>query len=204
MRKLATANMNKLDDPHSANWALKDFCRCCNSFQRTGYWVLVIDRLCIVQDNLEDWLRESERMQSVYANAFLNLAATAERNGDGGLLIPRDPLIMKVCIVQAEFDIDGKRPGPTYCLNCLYHDTWNLDVTEAPLDSRAWVIQERFLSKRILHFSYSRLYWECYEKTYDEGNYPSTLYQNTKTTEMRSLLQHRPLTTRTPGVHVSS
>jgi hypothetical protein len=36
-------------------------------------------------------------------------------------------------------------------------------VTFAPLNLRAWVCQERILSKRNLHFSYGEVFWECCE-----------------------------------------
>jgi hypothetical protein len=38
---------------------------------------------------------------------------------------------------------------------------WSDIFTEAPLNSRAWVFQERLLSKRILHFARNELLWEC-------------------------------------------
>ena len=38
--------------------------------------------------------------------------------------------------------------------------------TEQPLSSRAWVLQERLLSTRILHFTSSELVWECKSESY--------------------------------------
>ena len=37
------------------------------------------------------------------------------------------------------------------------------DIDTAPLNTRAWVAQERYLSPRIMHFSSALLYWECAE-----------------------------------------
>lgn len=46
-------------------------------------------------------------------------------------------------------------------------------IEEAPLNSRAWVSQERQLSQRILHFSDTQLFWECHRlmacETYPRG-----------------------------------
>ncbi|KAF2729243.1 HET-domain-containing protein, partial [Polyplosphaeria fusca] len=36
---------------------------------------------------------------------------------------------------------------------------------KAPLNSRAWVSQERQLSRRTMHFSNRQLFWECHENT---------------------------------------
>jgi hypothetical protein len=34
-------------------------------------------------------------------------------------------------------------------------------VGQAPLNTRGWVMQERLLSRRILHFGSDMIYWEC-------------------------------------------
>ncbi|EDN99560.1 hypothetical protein SS1G_02414 [Sclerotinia sclerotiorum 1980 UF-70] len=42
-------------------------------------------------------------------------------------------------------------------------DTWDLSITNAPVSKRAWIVQERFLSPRILYFVEGELFWECAE-----------------------------------------
>jgi len=37
-------------------------------------------------------------------------------------------------------------------------------IFQAPLDRRAWVVQERLLSPRILHFGESQIFWDCNER----------------------------------------
>ena len=44
--------------------------------RRLGFRYLWIDSLCIIQDSHEDWIRESETMQNVYANCVLTVAAS--------------------------------------------------------------------------------------------------------------------------------
>jgi hypothetical protein len=39
-------------------------------------------------------------------------------------------------------------------------DDFPRDVEESILNSRGWVLQERALSRRILHFSDTQTYWE--------------------------------------------
>lgn len=46
-------------------------------------------------------------------------------------------------------------------------------IDAAPLNQRAWVAQERFLSPRILHFTREVLAWECHE-SYTHENYAVT------------------------------
>lgn len=52
-----------------------------------------------------------------------------------------------------------------------------------PLNARAWVIQERLLSRRILHFTQERIYWECLEEKSCEGllSLPGNLIRQTST-----------------------
>ncbi|KAL5590116.1 hypothetical protein FOVSG1_011983 [Fusarium oxysporum f. sp. vasinfectum] len=43
------------------------------------------------------------------------------------------------------------------------NELWDDDIENAPLQSRGWVFQERFLSPRILHFAERQIAWECGE-----------------------------------------
>ncbi|KAH6714513.1 hypothetical protein BKA61DRAFT_360698 [Leptodontidium sp. MPI-SDFR-AT-0119] len=42
------------------------------------------------------------------------------------------------------------------------------DVEKARLNTRAWVMQERFLSRRTIYFGKNQMYWECGEGIYCE------------------------------------
>ncbi|KAK7976144.1 hypothetical protein PG989_014607 [Apiospora arundinis] len=44
-----------------------------------------IDSLCIVQSDMEEWIRESREMFHVYSESYLNISATASSNSNGGL-----------------------------------------------------------------------------------------------------------------------
>jgi hypothetical protein len=108
-------------------------------------------------------------MQDVYSNAFLNLAATAARDGDDGCFIPRNSLFMDWCFVQSE-SLDGNTNRPGLQIHVHEFDDWTRNIDEALLNSRAWVVQERALSRRILHFTSRQLYWECCQETFKESN----------------------------------
>lgn len=125
-----------------------------------GYGIryLWIDSLCIYQDSAEDWTIESALMDSVYGNSWCNIAATASSDGRGGCFRERNPLLVQPCRVQAEWE--GLEKGEYHCIDT---SQWRREVAEAPLNTRAWVVQERFLSPRVLHFSANQVYWECQE-----------------------------------------
>ncbi|OHE99932.1 hypothetical protein CORC01_04833 [Colletotrichum orchidophilum] len=58
-------------------------------------------------------------------------------------------------------EVDGLR-NPYWLVD---GDIWNDEVENTPLMQRAWVLQERFLAPRVLHFGQRQLAWECNELT---------------------------------------
>lgn len=56
-----------------------------------GIRYLWIDSLCICQDDVDDWARESARMCDVYSNAHLVIAANRSGNSAGGCFHIREP-----------------------------------------------------------------------------------------------------------------
>jgi len=97
-------------------------------------------------------------MGEVYSNSFCNLAATASSDGRGGLFRVRSPDSTIPYIVNATQD--RLKKGKFLCLDLR---EWYNEVGSAPLNCRGWVLQERLLSPRTLHFGASQLYWECEE-----------------------------------------
>ncbi|KAI1115589.1 heterokaryon incompatibility protein-domain-containing protein [Nemania sp. NC0429] len=122
-----------------------------------------IDSLCIVQDDVADWERESAQMASIYHSAYLTLAATKSSSSAGGLFT-RTP----------DFEVSGATPaGEDYLLvfrEMIHHELSHSASTASrfPLMTRAWVYQERILSLRILHFGYYELFFECASGAYCE------------------------------------
>jgi hypothetical protein len=119
---------------------------------------LWIDSLCIIQGKGGDWSKESQCMQAVYRSAYCTIAATSASNPNSGFLERRD-ISEYVCIQ----DEGGRRVN--VCRNVANFDT---DVEKKPLNSRGWVMQERLLSCRTIHFSDNQTYWECGEGVYCE------------------------------------
>ncbi|KAE9369752.1 HET-domain-containing protein, partial [Stipitochalara longipes BDJ] len=119
-----------------------------------GFSFIWIDSLCIIQDRREDWLHEASLMSSVYANSSLNLAATAAADGRAGLFFSRNPASIKAGYITAS---GALRNGYVIANRQL----WNQSIEHGPLAKRAWVLQERFLAPRTLHFASNQLFWEC-------------------------------------------
>ena len=125
-----------------------------------GYSYIWIDSLCIIQDSEEDWKAESARMLSVYAGAACTLAATASASGDGGFFRSRlNRRSLEACEVGVS-TLAGDGREWIYVRRDDLSD-FRRGVDLAPLNGRGWVLQERLLSRRILHFGADMLYWEC-------------------------------------------
>ncbi|KAI3573384.1 heterokaryon incompatibility protein-domain-containing protein [Fusarium oxysporum f. sp. albedinis] len=137
-----------------------------------GIRYLWIDSLCICQDDLDDWARESAAMQQVYAGAYLSIAADNAAGSAQGFLKRPDrthlPVTLKVNNGDSSsigesgeevIDISGYAfevpPSKT-----ISRRSW-LELRQEPLTSRAWSTQERLLPQRVLHFASDQLFFEC-------------------------------------------
>jgi len=121
---------------------------------------LWIDSLCIMQDSLEDWRHQSALMGEIYKNCFCNLAATGSSNSQGGIFVERDLNISRpfnMAIMAKSLDREIAHQGRYYVWDA---GLWRNHMETAPLNRRGWVLQERLLAPRIIHFS-KYVFWEC-------------------------------------------
>jgi hypothetical protein len=115
-----------------------------------------IDSLCIIQNDMDDWAAESAKMSSIYANAFLTIAATASQDATEGCFRTTHP--------------EDKRKPKEFTLNHRENDsmstfaTAEIHVGPQPLLKRGWVLQERLLSQRVIYFNEYELAWQCRTK----------------------------------------
>jgi hypothetical protein len=131
-----------------------------------GERYLWIDTLCIVQDSREDWVKESALMGDIYENGVLNIAATHATGCNSGLFRVRIEAFSAYHRISPSWKFSS---SPDYVL--LDNDRWTNVIHEnhAPLNSRGWVLQERLLSPRVLHFGDTELFWQCKAKLSSES-----------------------------------
>lgn len=110
-----------------------------------------IDSLCIIQDSAEDWAQQSALMAQIYGQCDLNIAATSAEDGSVGCFFdrPKGWTIQIRPLPEKDDLIFDFMPSPLINLE--------LDV----LNNRGWVVQERYLSRRTLHFTAKQVFWEC-------------------------------------------
>ncbi|KAK4096566.1 HET-domain-containing protein, partial [Parathielavia hyrcaniae] len=113
------------------------------ALQKQYLW---IDALCIIQGPDGDWDSEAKTMADIFACAYCTSAASSARGwGDGFLKPQSEPPDIRVLRI----------PSTPTCA-CDFDD-----VDDGPHMKRAWVLQERVLSRRIIHFTTTHTYCEC-------------------------------------------
>ncbi|KAH7154483.1 heterokaryon incompatibility protein-domain-containing protein [Fusarium sp. MPI-SDFR-AT-0072] len=136
---------------------------------RLGLEYIWIDALCIIQLDAEDWSLHSVTMAKVYSYSAITLAAAAASDAHGGLFRERNPAGINGAKVNLKWP-SNELEGEFYLVST---DPWEKAVAQSPLLKRAWVFQERLLSRGTVYFAHDMLYWECGElyasELYPEG-----------------------------------
>lgn len=158
--KLTQSNLGQLKGYISISELPKTFQ---DAVMVTAIWFqcdyLWIDSLCIIQDSADDWQNESAEMRHIYKSAWLNIAATGAKDSSYGLFFDRNPSLVSSGLAS----VDWKADMPKGACRFYASDLWADEVSIAPLNRRAWVVQERFLARRNLHFGSQSLFFECHE-----------------------------------------
>ncbi|RBR10356.1 hypothetical protein FVER53590_12469 [Fusarium verticillioides] len=164
----------------------RDMLDICRAISIRYMW---IDSLCIIQDdNGADFRHEAPIMLDVYRYAFLTLMILWEfsdstvfrdcrpntiarprpqsykrpaltENGPNSLFTYLKSLVVSKGDPSSQ---DSMSSANNYAFVRVENTgSYNFDVNNAPINKRAWVVQERCLSRRILCLGNEELYWEC-------------------------------------------
>jgi hypothetical protein len=110
-----------------------------------------IDSLCICQDDAEDWACEGSKMDSIYSGGHITLAFSQSR----------ESYFMYDGTCRTKEWAQGELSYEVTFRQLLKHADSTVDTM--PLLGRAWVLQERYLSSRVVYFVEQELIWECLE-----------------------------------------
>lgn len=140
--------------------------------RRLGIRYLWIDSLCIIQHDADDWSAEAAHMASVYEHAELTLAAASSKDSRGGLFRQPRP---EACLSEEQSIWLRQLPAPAFfkqpMLGRLGRNAFSDPDGASPLLRRGWVLQERLLSRRVLHFTPLELALECRVGTASESGH---------------------------------
>ncbi|KAI0188503.1 heterokaryon incompatibility protein-domain-containing protein [Xylaria flabelliformis] len=161
----------------------KTFRDAINIARSFGLKYLWIDSLCITQDDLDEWQRESMKMADIYQGSTLNIAATGAEDGSVGLHFARDSRAIQK-IEGVSIPLQSDTIAEEFFLNVFAGDIYRAGIENSPLVSRGWCLQERFLAPRTLHFAKSQIFWECQKKKRCE-TFPNEIPYMYRTSNLR-------------------
>ena len=115
-------------------------------------------------------------MCDVYSHCHLNIAADTAQDGSRGLFRERNPALLRPVhmVIKSNPELAPEIPADrripikenfsamdpgNYLLVDIH--CWKDEVEDAPLGKRGWVMQERALSPRTIHFGPTQVAWEC-------------------------------------------
>jgi hypothetical protein len=149
---------------HSLPTLFSDAISVCHELDIHYLW---IDSLCILQDSKEDWKQESLLMGKIYSHAIINIAATGASDSNNHLNHTKSNDASVALFTWAV------EPSREYIV--VDDDlAWRESFMNKPLLKRGWVMQERLLATRVIHFTGPELLWECRTLAASES-YPKQL-----------------------------
>ncbi|KAH9216216.1 heterokaryon incompatibility protein-domain-containing protein [Leptodontidium sp. 2 PMI_412] len=108
-----------------------------------GIRYLWVDALCIIQEDKDDWARESAVMGQIYRRSLCTLAAAIGNDCNAGLFARREAAQLSAGRILVEL---------------------------STLSTRGWVMQERILAARTIFFTEEGIFWQCADRSSSEFN----------------------------------
>jgi len=176
-REGMTTTKNLEAHMHAIDWAAlpKTFKDAIITCRRLGIKYIFIDRLCIVQNSQSDWEEHSAFMGSIYHDSTVTLAASVSNDSSTGIFVPSrssEDFRNDVVALPPSFgDYKGQAfiTAPTVVDDCMQVRLWADKPGFNVLDSRAWAMQEMYLSQRTIRFLEREAIWCCCEITQDQS-----------------------------------
>lgn len=101
-------------------------------------------------------------MDQIYANALVNISADGAHDANSGFLRPRNELEWSECthpnLVQELGWSTAQNERRVIHCGIIHAET---SIANSPLNNRGWILQERLLSHRIIHWGAYEVSWEC-------------------------------------------
>lgn len=126
--------------------------------QKLGFRYVWVDSLCILQDSEADKQAECAMMATIFRNAALTIVLDQLNQLDvkPGLLLPNANANASVVNATKNANRTAVHLPASSALPAR-----NFTTPGFGWDTRAWSLQERLLSRRLLHVCETQVYWEC-------------------------------------------
>ncbi|KAG9201944.1 hypothetical protein G6514_005139 [Epicoccum nigrum] len=121
-----------------------------------------IDSLCIIQDDVDDWEEQAAQMGQIFEFAAITIAASLSSS-------PFDSLFTKRDTKYEGFELydDLKSTDDNVVFKARRKTVFGIHAKTGrskdvdPLDTRAWGLQEKLLSSRLIAFTGAEIQWTC-------------------------------------------
>ncbi|PFH59657.1 hypothetical protein XA68_12062 [Ophiocordyceps unilateralis] len=129
--------------------------------KKLGLRYLWVDRLCIIQDSVQDWSHQAALMCHIYSGAAITLSADGSSSSTDGLF--QTPQAFSLIEYKPYLDAEGNETPFLLLEDDDHHHSLDdlVRTNSQPIDQRGWTLQERLTSPRVLHFTKGELIWEC-------------------------------------------
>ncbi|KAI3336926.1 HET-domain-containing protein [Xylariaceae sp. AK1471] len=201
--RLLSSNFEQLKDGIKVSELPKNFVDAAHVCARLGLRYLWVDSLCIIQDSLGDWREQAVLMHLVYRHALVTIVATSATSCHDGFLERNLDTIPAVKVAYScPKACENSASSENYMIVCAYanpQDTYRIfAINGSKWDTRAWTMQERSLSTRMVHFCQNKMFFECRGCLQSEENEPtqesdtinSTLWPRGTFVSFAELYQH--------------
>ncbi|KAK3046763.1 hypothetical protein LTR09_011788 [Extremus antarcticus] len=130
--------------------------------RRLGYRYLWVDAICIIQDSRDDKHIELSRMNEIYRLAALTIVAANAHTSAEGFLADRQrpPAATSIPFWASDSQLGSVHMRP---------EGWYSEDVE-PVNTRAWTLQEKLLSLRLLIYADHTLQYQCNEHYVNLGD----------------------------------
>jgi hypothetical protein len=160
---------------------------------KLGHEYIWIDALCIIQDSAVDRNSEIPKMPDYYQNSYVTISAGMAGKATDGFLQIRDECEKHPGRGLAKDLLSMPYMAPDKSISKIYFREESVyRLSGEPVCRRAWTLQERVLSPRVLIYG-SRLVWQCNTCQKSDGGVEDWSYDLRASDHRRLHLQFKQL-----------
>jgi len=151
---------------------MRDAIEACRALSIPYLW---IDALCIIQDDSDDWNRESEVMGLIFQGAFITFCAIASTSCRQGFLGGKLHKMQMGYQSTIQETVSGSytiidRGSYDYGRHGL-RSPLEVELSRSPWNDRGWTFQEEASSKRLIYFGRDMVHYKCGMREVSENGY---------------------------------